>query len=388
MLSRYHEKAPFPLFDPQKSESQDSSPMPLFSQLTERLAAPRRIRFLIAGLPGLGMLLSLVALFSYASFREPASDVRVVEPAVVSTSSLATQPPLPSRTSHSAALAAVRQPMAVMTGKVTSTPTATPIAPPTATAPTATPLAVPVCGRAVVVGVRALNLRQEPAITAPVLAVVPRSEAVEWLCTDPVQADRQVWRHVRYQRVTGWMSDRFLALQPDQITPIPATAVPGAFVYVFPVRGTQVSYGPYHHDYPATDIFAPPGSLFVAPTSGRIEFVNRVDRWNAATDVPADRGGIMLSLIGDDGVRYYGSHLQAIAESIEVGVRVEAGQLLGYTGASGNAARTPPHLHFGISRPTTPDDWRTRRGELSPYPYLKAWERGEMLTPDLSLIRP
>jgi murein DD-endopeptidase MepM/ murein hydrolase activator NlpD len=237
----------------------------------------------------------------------------------------------------------------------------------------------PVCGRAVVVGVTALKLRREPAIAAPVLAVVPQFETVEWLCTDPVQADQRVWRHVRYQRVTGWMSDRFLDLQPGQITPIPAAPTapaappaPGGFVYAFPVRGARVSYGRSHHDYPATDIFAPPGSLFVAPTSGRIEFVNRVDRWDPATDAPADRGGVMLSLIGDDGVRYYGSHLRAIAEGIEVGARVEAGQLLGYTGASGNAAGTPPHLHFGISRPTTPDDWRTRRGELSPYPYLKA----------------
>lgn len=373
--------------------------MPLFSQLTERPAAPRRTRFLFAGLFGLGMLLlGLVALVGYRGFREPAPGIPAAQPAVTSAPPTAVPVAtrsLPSPTSGPAAIVAARQPTAARTSAATPAPTATPIATPAATAPAATPVDAPVCGRAVVVGVTALNLRREPAITAPVLSVVPQFEAVEWLCTDPVQADQRVWRHVRYQRVTGWMSDRFLDLQPGQITPIPAAPTapaappaPGGFVYAFPVRGTRVSYGPFHHDYPATDIFAPPGSLFVAPTSGRIEFVNRVDRWDPATDAPADRGGVMLSLIGDDGVRYYGSHLRAIAEGIEVGARVEAGQLLGYTGASGNAAGTPPHLHFGISRPTTPDDWRTRRGELSPYPYLKAWERGEMLTPDLSLIRP
>ena len=67
----------------------------------------------------------------------------------------------------------------------------------------------------------------------------------------------------------------------------------------------------------------------------------------------------------------------------EPGVRVETGQLLGLTGKSGNAASTPPHVHFGISRPSTPDDWQTRRGQVSPYPYLQAWRNGEHITPEL-----
>jgi beta-lactamase class A len=161
------------------------------------------------------------------------------------------------------------------------------------------------------------------------------------------------------------------------------TAAPAALRYVFPVRGSCAPYQPYHHDYPATDIFCDPGSEFVAPTSGVIDFVNAVDRWDPATNVPADRGGIMVAMIGDDGVRYYGSHLSGVAEGIVVSARVEAGQVLGWTGSSGNAASTPPHLHFGISRPTFPEDWQTRRGEVPPYEYLQAWERGEMITPVL-----
>jgi murein DD-endopeptidase MepM/ murein hydrolase activator NlpD len=60
---------------------------------------------------------------------------------------------------------------------------------------------------------------------------------------------------------------------------------------------------------------------------------------------------------------------------------VSAGQLLGYVGASGNAEGKESHLHFGISHPTFPDDWKTRRGEIDPFPYLKAWESGVNLTP-------
>lgn len=153
------------------------------------------------------------------------------------------------------------------------------------------------------------------------------------------------------------------------------------FRYVFPVRATSIQYGPDHHDYPATDIFCPVGSEFAAPTDGIVDFVRREDLWDPQTDVPADRGGLAVAIIGDDGVRYYGSHLSAVANGIEPGERVVGGQVLGLTGKSGDARSTPAHLHFGISRPTTPDDWQVRRGQISPYPYLQAWARGEMLSP-------
>lgn len=168
------------------------------------------------------------------------------------------------------------------------------------------------------------------------------------------------------------------------LTPSPtASPTPIVLSYAFPVQAEWLEYAEYHHTYPATDIFCPPGSLFVAPTSGVIDFVSYEDRWNPAADDPAIRGGISVAMIGDDGVRYYGSHLSAISEGIAVGVRVSTGQALGLTGNSGNARTTPPHLHFGISRPTTPDDWQVRRGEVWPYAYLRAWQRGEHVTPEL-----
>jgi len=162
---------------------------------------------------------------------------------------------------------------------------------------------------------------------------------------------------------------------------VPATSTPEALTYAFPVRGARVEYGAYHHDYPATDIFCPIGSEFLAPTSGVVDYVSRIDIWDPATNLPQDRSGLAVAIIGDDGLRYYGSHLSEVAEGIEPGVRVIAGQLLGLTGKSGNARSTPPHLHFGISHPTTPDDWAVRRGEIPPFEYLKAWQRGESRSP-------
>lgn len=145
----------------------------------------------------------------------------------------------------------------------------------------------------------------------------------------------------------------------------------------------KISYGRYHHDYPATDIFCPIGSTFVAVTDGVVDFVSYEDRWDSAVNDGATRGGLAIAIIGDDGVRYYGSHLSQIADGIAPGVRVSAGQVLGFTGKSGDARFTDAHLHFGISHPTTPDDWAVRRGEVAPFAYLRAWQRGEDVTPQM-----
>jgi len=162
----------------------------------------------------------------------------------------------------------------------------------------------------------------------------------------------------------------------------PPATPPAEHTYVFPVRSIgEVTYGNTHHDYPATDIFCAIGSEFLAVTDGVVDFVSREDRWDPQVDDGATRGGLSVAIVGDDGVRYYGSHLSQVADGIAPGVRVVVGQVLGFTGHSGDAANTPPHLHFGISHPTTPDDWAVRRGEIRPYRYLQAWQRGENVTP-------
>jgi peptidoglycan LD-endopeptidase LytH len=49
---------------------------------------------------------------------------------------------------------------------------------------------------------------------------------------------------------------------------------------VFPVQPPSLAdYTQGHHDYPATDIFAPEGSSFVAVTNGMVEEVSETDRW-------------------------------------------------------------------------------------------------------------
>jgi len=164
------------------------------------------------------------------------------------------------------------------------------------------------------------------------------------------------------------------------ISGIPATAAP---LYAFPISGCTVTYAHSHHDYPATDILGKKGCAFVAVTSGVVDEVNRVDKYNYKTNKGADRGGLFVSIIGDDGVRYYGSHLSKVATGIEPGVRVKAGDLLGKLGDSGDAKGTAPHVHFGISWPTAIEAgaWWVRRGELYPWSYLDKWKVGKDSSP-------
>ena len=163
-----------------------------------------------------------------------------------------------------------------------------------------------------------------------------------------------------------------------------ATAAP---IYTFPIAGCTVKYGKYHHDYPASDIFAKKGCAFVAPIAGVIDEVNTVDKWSGKTNKGADRGGLSISIIGDDGNRYYGSHLSKIEANIVPGYKVTTGEKLGEIGTSGSAKGTKPHLHFGISYPTDKGVWWIRRGvglekgKTSPWKYLQAWQVGKDLKP-------
>ena len=49
-----------------------------------------------------------------------------------------------------------------------------------------------------------------------------------------------------------------------------------------------------------------------------------------------------------DGSYWYYAHLSSFSNSVSAGGSVSPGDVIGYCGNSGNAAGSPPHVHFGF----------------------------------------
>jgi murein DD-endopeptidase MepM/ murein hydrolase activator NlpD len=150
--------------------------------------------------------------------------------------------------------------------------------------------------------------------------------------------------------------------------------------YVMPVADVdRAGWGDTHSSYPATDVFIGCGADLVSPVNGTVLEVRRTNAYDPAVDNPATRGGRSVSVLGEDGVRYYLAHFDTIVSDLKPGDDVTAGELLGTMGDTGRTSAC--HLHFSISPPCPGKEWSVRRGVVWPYRYLDAWRRGEQLSP-------
>jgi len=144
-------------------------------------------------------------------------------------------------------------------------------------------------------------------------------------------------------------------------------------------RGFQVP-AHSHANYRATDIFSSAGcgTALLAPVTGTVDEVI-TNTWDPNVDDPATRGGNAVSIIGDDGVRYYLAHFQLIDPAITPGARVVAGDHLGEMGDTGRASAC--HVHFGLSLPCPNPEWWVRRGVIWPDQYLTSWRDAGNMSP-------
>lgn len=102
-----------------------------------------------------------------------------------------------------------------------------------------------------------------------------------------------------------------------------------------------------------TDLFARRGTPVVAMADGIVDGVSRHD---------VGLGGLTVTYTVDDH-RIYNAHLSAVADGLEAGAPVHAGQVIGTVGTSGNARGTPPHNHLGVYRPDG--------APVNPYPIVR-----------------
>jgi murein DD-endopeptidase MepM/ murein hydrolase activator NlpD len=158
-----------------------------------------------------------------------------------------------------------------------------------------------------------------------------------------------------------------LVLTPPSVTPKLTSQG-----YVFPVYGPSgygdtfgaprgdVSGGWHHGD----DIFAPLGAPILAVASGTVFSVG----WNEV-------GGWRLWLRDGGGNEFYYAHLSAYTSLAVNGRHVNAGQVLGFVGNTGDAQGTPFHLHFEVHPVSML--FLGYDGAVDPTKYLDAWKRLE-----------
>ena len=131
------------------------------------------------------------------------------------------------------------------------------------------------------------------------------------------------------------------------------------------------------------DVFSPKGTPVLAAADGFVEKLGN-----------GPRSGFYIKLRHADGFDTWYMHLDndtpgsddgrggadaAYAADLQEGDFVEAGQVIGYVGDSGNAERTTPHTHFELHR-----DGRA----INPHDYLEGamqrWLRVESLADELA----
>ncbi len=158
---------------------------------------------------------------------------------------------------------------------------------------------------------------------------------------------------------------------PVRVSP-EVTARLSAGGYVFPIFG-PVSFGDsfggprsnipggWHH---GEDIFAPAGAPVLAVADGTIHQVGFIKI-----------GGYRFWLRDDNGNEFYYAHLSAYTPLAIDGKRVQAGDVIGFVGDTGDADGGAPHLHFEIHPAAMIG--LGYDGVVAPYPILVAWGRAE-----------
>ena len=143
--------------------------------------------------------------------------------------------------------------------------------------------------------------------------------------------------------------------------------------YAFPVYGKASvadDFGAARQigAHQGNDVFAPFGAPVLAVADGVVEKVGTLPI-----------SGNRLWLRTPAGDEFFYAHLSAFSPDAVNGRRVKAGTVLGFTGNTGDAEPTPPHVHFEI-HPGGKD-------AIDPHAILLAWQENRDVPPGAWLAR-
>lgn len=188
------------------------------------------------------------------------------------------------------------------------------------------------------------NKQQKPALLSRVLKVLIRATVLLALLFVLDKLLPSVSQQTQSFVVAKWQQLSLMQQEPPTENSLPN---PLPEQQLTDTWGAARSQGRSHE---GIDIFAPRGTPIQATTQG---IVSKVGENNL--------GGRVVVVVGPGGAGHYYAHLEDYAD-IAPNDWVNAGDIIGYVGDSGNAKGTPPHVHYGIY---------INGSAVNPYPLLQ-----------------